>query len=205
MAAHFNCEPGLPANHASLSAMALRAFFFLSNFARSFCDSRPRRGSIQPIGGPGAARQGARIALGGRHLQTDGKVRSVVHLKAAYTKGAKTRDVFVSSLTLRKALARYGETRWLMSARASRAPPFPRQKRGHLTAASMARFLNDLYREAGVVNAISHSGRRTLITGLAERGVDSSQSHRSRVERPSARPQWMSRLTRRGSPVSCRT
>ena len=83
--------------------------------------------------------------------ETDGKVRSVVHLKAAYTKDVKTRVVFVSSLTLRKALARYGETRWLMSARSSRAPPFPRQKREDLTAASMARFLNDLYREAGVV------------------------------------------------------
>ena len=36
----------------------------------------------------------------------------------------------------------------------------------------MARFLKSLYREAGVASATSHSGRRTLITGLAERGVD---------------------------------
>ena len=33
-------------------------------------------------------------------------------------------------------------------------------------------FLKRLYREAGISNASSHSGRRTLITRLAERGVD---------------------------------
>jgi integrase/recombinase XerD len=104
--------------------------------------------------------------------EADGKVRSVVHLRAAYTKGAKTRDVFVSSPSLRKVLARYGEERWLMSARSSQAPLFASQKGGHLTAASMARFLKELYREAGLAGASSHSGRRTLITGLAERGVD---------------------------------
>ena len=36
----------------------------------------------------------------------------------------------------------------------------------------MSRFLNALYREAGVAGASPHSGRRTLITRLAERGVD---------------------------------
>ena len=41
-----------------------------------------------------------------------------------------------------------------------------------MTAGSMARFLKALYVEAGVAGASSHSGRRTLITRLAERGVD---------------------------------
>ena len=36
----------------------------------------------------------------------------------------------------------------------------------------MARFLKSLYREAGLPSASSHSGRRTLITSLAERGID---------------------------------
>ncbi len=104
--------------------------------------------------------------------EADGKVRPVVHLKAAYTKGARTRDVFVSSPSLRRVLARYGAERWAMSAGGSQAALFPSQKGGHMTAASLARFLNCLYREAGVASASSHSGRRTLITGLAERGVD---------------------------------
>jgi integrase/recombinase XerD len=41
-----------------------------------------------------------------------------------------------------------------------------------MTACSMARFLKVIYHEAGVAGASSHSGRRTLITGLAERGID---------------------------------
>jgi integrase/recombinase XerD len=41
-----------------------------------------------------------------------------------------------------------------------------------MTACSMARFLKGLYREAGIAGASSHSGRRTLITRLAERGID---------------------------------
>ncbi len=104
--------------------------------------------------------------------EADGKVRPIVHLKAAYTQGAKTRDVFVSSPALRKVLARYGEGRLMLSAQRSQTALFPSQKGGHMTAASMARFLKYLYREAGVASASSHSGRRTLITGLAERGVD---------------------------------
>jgi integrase/recombinase XerD len=102
----------------------------------------------------------------------DGHVRAVVHLKAAYTKGGRTRDVFVSSPALRRALERYGETRPAPGARASHAPLLASQKGGAMTACSMARFLKALYAEAGIAGASSHSGRRTLITRLAERGVD---------------------------------
>jgi integrase/recombinase XerD len=102
----------------------------------------------------------------------DGRVRPVLHLRAAYTKGGRTRDVFLSSPTLRRVLLKYGEGRWLLSARPSHAPLFPSQKGGPMTPASMARFLKSLYREAGISNASSHSGRRTLITRLAERGID---------------------------------
>ena len=41
-----------------------------------------------------------------------------------------------------------------------------------MTAGSMARFLKSLFAEAGIAGASSHSGRRTLITRLAERGID---------------------------------
>jgi integrase/recombinase XerD len=101
-----------------------------------------------------------------------GKVRPVVHLRAAYTKGGRTRDVFVSSPALRKVLEKYGERDWLGSASASQAALFQSQKGGAMTPGSMARFLKALYAEAGIGGASSHSGRRTLITRLAERGVD---------------------------------
>jgi integrase/recombinase XerD len=89
-----------------------------------------------------------------------GNVRTVLHLRAAYTKAGKTRDVFLSSPTLRRALAKYGEGRWgSLSTKASHAPLFPSQKGGSMTPASMARFLKALYRDAGISGASSHSGR----------------------------------------------
>ena len=80
--------------------------------------------------------------------------------------------MFVSSPSLRRLLEKYGERNWLGSARASQAALFASQKGGPMTACSMARFLKAIYAEASVAGASSHSGRRTLITRLAERGVD---------------------------------
>ena len=101
-----------------------------------------------------------------------GKIRPVLHLRAAYTKGGRTRDVFASSPALRRALEKYGERDWLGSASRSQAALFPSQKGGTMKPGSMARFLKVLYAEAGIAGASSHSGRRTLITRLAERGID---------------------------------
>ncbi len=103
---------------------------------------------------------------------SNGRVRAVMHLKAAYTKGGRVRDVFLSSPALRRVLARYGEAHWVMASGTSSAALLPSQKGGPMTAYSMARFIKGLYREAGIIGASSHSGRRTLITRLAERGVD---------------------------------
>jgi integrase/recombinase XerD len=100
----------------------------------------------------------------------DGRVRDVLHLKAAYTKGSRTRDVFLSSPRLRLVLAQFAQR--YPDGRKPDAALFRSQKGGHLTAASMARFLKQLYVDAGIPRASSHSGRRTFITGLAERGID---------------------------------
>jgi integrase/recombinase XerD len=102
----------------------------------------------------------------------EGRVRPVLHLKAAYTKAGRTRDVFVSSPQVRQVLSTYGERCLPWRTAAPDRPLFMSQQRGHLTSSSMARFLKALYREAGIPQASSHSGRRTLITRLAERGID---------------------------------
>lgn len=101
--------------------------------------------------------------------EVDGSLRQVLHLKAAYTKGSKTRDVFLSSPKLRRILDVYGagSPQPLVE-----APLFTSQKGGPLTPASMARFIKVIYCDAGLPRATSHTGRRTLITRLAERGVD---------------------------------
>ena len=77
----------------------------------------------------------------------EGEVREVVHLKASYTKGAKTRDIFLSSPKLRRTLEEYHEENrpWDFN-----LPLFPSQKGGHMTATSMARFLKQLYTETGI-------------------------------------------------------
>lgn len=103
-------------------------------------------------------------------FEEGGRVRDVLHLKAAYTKGSKTRDVFLSSPRLRQVLSQFALR--YPEGRKPDAPLFRSQKGGHLTAGSMARFLKQLYVEAGIPRASSHSGRRTFITGLAERGID---------------------------------
>src|SRR5262249_60835366 len=96
-----------------------------------------------------------------------GRVRPVLHLRAAYTNGGRTRDAFLSSPALRRVLSKYGEGRWLLSARTSHGPLFPSQKGGPMTPACMGRFLKSLYREAGISGATSPSVRRPLDTRLA--------------------------------------
>ena len=100
----------------------------------------------------------------------DGKVRELLRLQAAYTKGAKTRDVYLTSPQLKAVLVEYEKQySWW---RAPLAPLFRSQKGGNMTAGSMARFLKSLYVDAGIPEASSHTGRRTFITALAERGID---------------------------------
>lgn len=45
------------------------------------------------------------------------------------------------------------------------------QKGGHFTANSLCQLFGEIYREAGVSGATSHSGRRGFITKLAHSGV----------------------------------
>lgn len=99
----------------------------------------------------------------------NGDIREIVHLKAAYTKGAKTRDVFPSSVQVRKALEEYHQSSGWINLD---GPLFPSRGGGHLTPGSVARCMKILYLKAGLPKASSHSGRRTLITSLAEKGID---------------------------------
>ena len=56
--------------------------------------------------------------------------------------------------------------------RKSDGPLFRSQRGGNMTAGSMVRMLKQLYCEAGLPDASSHTGRRTFITSLAEKGID---------------------------------
>ena len=110
-----------------------------------------------------------------------GKVRPVVHLQGRPTPRAAGRAT--CSCRRRRCGACWRST---ASATGSAAPGprrrrcFASQKGGPMTAGSMARFLKALYAEAGIAGASSHSGRRTLITRLAERGIDLKSIARDR-------------------------
>jgi integrase/recombinase XerD len=96
-----------------------------------------------------------------------GAVREQFILSAAQSKGGQRRTVYVSQ-RLRKALAEYGDTIKLNDAQ---RPLFESQKGGAFSANTMCQLFLDIYRACGLKDASSHSGRRTYITRLANKGV----------------------------------
>ena len=97
----------------------------------------------------------------------DGQVREHFILSAAQSKGGKTRAVYLNQ-RLRRALAEYGAKLYL---RDPNRPLFESQKGGHFSANTMCQLFLDIYKSVGLKDASSHSGRRTYITRLANKGV----------------------------------
>ena len=102
----------------------------------------------------------------------NGEVKSVLTLYAAYTKGSKTRSSFLTSPQLRSCLTRYGKDSSLNFWKSAETALLQSQQGGHLRPASIVRMLKQLFIEVGLPHASSHTGRRTFITSLAERGID---------------------------------
>lgn len=99
----------------------------------------------------------------------DGEVRNVLHIKRDYSKKNRMRDVYLSSDRLRSALASY---RLVRQPAAPDDPLFATQSGRSFDAHGMVVLFRRVYRHAGFDAASSHSGRRTMITRLAEQGVD---------------------------------
>ena len=96
-----------------------------------------------------------------------GVVRTQFTLAAEQTKGARTRTVFVNK-QLTQQLSTYRA--WRNSSDAA-APLFASQKGGHFSANTMCQLFLNIYKQCGLSDASSHSGRRTFITRLANKGV----------------------------------
>lgn len=102
-------------------------------------------------------------------MDSAGKVRDEIALTAEQTKGHYSRVVYLSS-KLRRELAVYIATH---PAPTLNAPFFPTQKcasRG-FSPNTLAQFFHHLYKQAGIEGASSHSGRRTYLTTLADKGT----------------------------------
>ena len=101
-------------------------------------------------------------------LNRDGTVKTEIRLDAARTKAKRARTVYVND-KLRKELATW--VRQLPSVGTPDAALFPTQKRTAFSANSLCQAVNLIYARAGLEGATSHSGRRSLITSLASKGV----------------------------------
>lgn len=112
------------------------------------------------------AKEIAALTLG-NVMNDERTVRSEFVLAPSQTKGAKSRRVFVST-KLRKELEQY-----LSQARLRRNCPylFQSQKGSAFSPNTMCQLIIGIYEECGLEGATSHSGRRSLITNLANKGI----------------------------------
>lgn len=101
-------------------------------------------------------------------VANDGTINEQINLRADQTKGDKGRVVMISE-RLRKELSTYVAT---LKYRDVERPFFYTQRtRSGFSANSLCQQFGMFYREAGLNGATSHSGRRTFITTLANRGI----------------------------------
>ena len=100
-------------------------------------------------------------------FDAQGAVRDQFTLRATQSKGGRTRTVYIGS-KLKRALKEYQAS---IVRNKEDMPLFPSQKGGHFSANTMCQLFLDIYKACGLRDASSHSGRRTYITRLANKGV----------------------------------
>ncbi len=106
-------------------------------------------------------------------LDDNGNIKPVLQLKASYTKGEKHRDIPLSNTKVIKALAEWVQYRKDNDYEfTTDSPLFKSQKNKAFSNISMARMITNLYHDAGKTECSSHSGRRSMITKLANAGTD---------------------------------
>ena len=98
----------------------------------------------------------------------DGSIRDQINLLAEQTKGNKGRVVMLGD-RLRKEIRTYVDS--LKHLDSERPLFYSQRTRSGFSANTLCQHFHAMYREAGLIGASSHSGRRTFITSLANKGV----------------------------------
>lgn len=102
-------------------------------------------------------------------LNVDGSVKDEIHLSAEQTKGRYGRTVFISA-KLRKEIAAYIAVKKVKDWHYSLFYTQKNPQRG-FTANTLTQYFLSLYRNVGLAGASSHSGRRSYLTSLANKGT----------------------------------
>ena len=100
-------------------------------------------------------------------LNSDNTIKNEIRLSAQQTKGNHARTVFVNE-KLRSEIASYITT---LKVKDIQDPLFSSEKGGGFTANTLAQWFFWMYRKAGISGASSHSGRKSFLTALANRGI----------------------------------
>ena len=100
-------------------------------------------------------------------LNSDNTIKNEIRLSAQQTKGNHARTVFVNE-KLRSEIASYIAT---LKVKDIHDPLFGTEKGGGFTANTLAQWFFWMYRKAGISGASSHSGRKSFLTSLANRGI----------------------------------
>jgi integrase/recombinase XerD len=98
--------------------------------------------------------------------EADGTVKSQIRLTKHQTKGSEARTVLLNAQT-QEELRLYART----LTREGAQPLFVSKWGKRMSPNSMVQVFGRFYRAAGLANASSHSGRRSFITNLANKGV----------------------------------
>lgn len=100
-------------------------------------------------------------------VNEDRSVRDRIHLSVKQTKGKKGRTVFLNSKLQREIQKYLDMLEWEVDQQAL----IRSSKGGHFSATTMVMLFRRIYNQAGLPDARSHSGRRSYLTNLANKGV----------------------------------
>ena len=100
-------------------------------------------------------------------LNSDNTIKDEVRLMPEQTKGKHARTVYLNE-RMRKEISQYLR---ILRIRDASKPLFYTQKQAGFSANSLAQYFFYLYRSCSLDGCSSHSGRRSFLTGLANKGT----------------------------------